>query len=78
MNHSKTFIGDYELRNFTDYHLIFNYYIFKEMMSYSSKMQEEKKSIKDMTGEEHMEYNRQFIRKLRETPEYKQHENITH
>ena len=37
-------------------------------------MQEEKKSIKDMTWEEHMEYNRQFIRKLRETPEYRQHE----
>ena len=37
-------------------------------------MQEEKKNIKDMTWEEHQEYNRQFIRKLRETPEYKQHE----
>ena len=37
-------------------------------------MQEEKKSIKDMTGEEHLEYNRLFIRKLRDTPEYRQHE----
>ena len=37
-------------------------------------MQEEKKNIQDMTWEEHQEYNRQFIRKLRETPEYKQHE----
>ena len=37
-------------------------------------MQEEKKNIHDMTWEEHQEYNRQFIRKLRETPEYKQHE----
>ena len=37
-------------------------------------MQEDKKNIKDMTWEEHQEYNRQFIRKLREPPEYKQHE----
>ena len=37
-------------------------------------MQEENKNIQDMTLEEHQEYNRQFIKKLRETPEYKQHE----
>ena len=37
-------------------------------------MQDEKKSIKDITFEEYQEYNRQFIRKLRETPEYKQQE----
>ena len=37
-------------------------------------MQEEKKSIKDMTQEEHLEYNRLFIRKLRDTPEYRQQE----
>jgi hypothetical protein len=37
-------------------------------------MQEEKKNIKDMTLEEHLEYNRLFIRKLRETPEYRKHE----
>ena len=37
-------------------------------------MQEEKKNIKDMTLEEHLEYNRLFIRKLRETPEYRQQE----
>ena len=37
-------------------------------------MQEEKNIIKDMTWEEHLEYNRLYIRKLRETPEYRQHE----
>ena len=37
-------------------------------------MQEAKKSIKDMTLEEHLEYNRQFIRKLRETEAYQQQE----
>ncbi len=37
-------------------------------------MQEEKKNIEDMTLEEHLEQNRLFIRKLRETPEYRQHE----
>ena len=44
------------------------------MMTYCSKMQEENKSIKDMTYDEHLEYNRQFIRKLRLTPEYRQQE----
>ena len=44
------------------------------MMTYSSKMQAAKKSIKEMTLEEHLEYNRQFIRKLRETEEYQQQE----
>ena len=37
-------------------------------------MQEAKKSIKDMAWEEHLEYNRQFIRKLREDKVYQQHE----
>ena len=37
-------------------------------------MQEEKKNIKDMTCEEHLEYNRLFIRKLRETEAYQQQE----
>ncbi len=37
-------------------------------------MQEEKNNNKDMTWEEHLEYNRLFIRKLRETPEYRQQE----
>ncbi len=37
-------------------------------------MQEEKKNIKDMTWEEHLEYNWLFIRKLRETPEYRRQE----
>ena len=37
-------------------------------------MQEVKVNKQNMTLEEYEEYNRQFIRKLRETPEYKQHE----
>ena len=37
-------------------------------------MQEVEKNIKDMTWEGHLECNRQFIRKLRETPEYRQQE----
>ena len=37
-------------------------------------MQEVKVNKQNMTLEEFEEYNRQFIRKLRQTPEYKQHE----